>query len=128
VQQKAFGRRPGVVSAPRHVESARREPVFADPLPAMGAAAAMDGPSPELPFPELSLDDELDVWKAERRRDLGLLLVPWRPLYLIASLSFGIASFALPDSINAWADWLLYGLAAASLLVWFISRRKTAAT
>jgi hypothetical protein len=96
------------------------EPAIGDPLAVSGVT--------DLGDPEPSLEDELAAWKLERRRSLGLLLVPWRPLYLIASLSFGIASFALPDSINSWADWLLYALSAASLVVWFLGRRETATT
>ncbi|HEY1706883.1 MAG TPA: hypothetical protein VGG10_01360 [Rhizomicrobium sp.] len=126
MQQRAFGRRPGVAPSPRGAENMQRrlEPVFAGPLPAAEATDAAEDASPS----ELSLEEELDAWKMERRHSLGLLLVPWRPLYLIASLSFGIASFALPDSINSWADWLLYALSAASLVVWFLGRREKAAT
>jgi hypothetical protein len=50
--------------------------------------------------------------------------VPWSSLYLTASLSFGIASFVLPDSVNDAADWLLYILCGASLWAWIAARRK----
>jgi hypothetical protein len=50
--------------------------------------------------------------------------MPWSSLYLMGSLSFGIASFVLPDSVNDAADWLLYVLCGASLWAWFSARRK----
>lgn len=77
------------------------------PLPALG------------PLPE-SVDEELRRWKQERRRNFQ---VPWRPLSLVAGLSFGIGSFVLPASINDNVQWLLYGLSAASLLAGFRKRR-----
>jgi len=50
----------------------------------------------------LSLDDELREWKLARRRNLE---IPWRPLSLMATLCFGIASFVLPDSVNDNVQW-----------------------
>jgi hypothetical protein len=84
------------------------------------------GPSIERPvrlsekseFP--SLDDELRQWKLERKRNFE---IPWRPLSLMATLCFGIASFVLPDSVNDNVEWLLYALAAASLYAGFRKRR-----
>ena len=83
------------------------------------------GPSIEPPvrllekseFP--SIDDELRQWKLARRQNFE---IPWRPLSLMATLSFGIASFALPDSVNDNVQWLLYALAAASLYAGFRKR------
>jgi hypothetical protein len=80
--------------------------------------------SPVAPY----VDEELDAWKAERRRTRGIVIVPWRSVYLMASLCFGIASFVLPDTVNDWVDWLLYGLAAASLVAWFRGRGKSVST
>jgi hypothetical protein len=85
------------------------------------------GPSIERPvrlsekseFP--SLDDELRQWKLERKRNFE---IPWRPLSLMATLCFGIASFVLPDSVNDNVEWLLYALAAASLYAGFRKRRR----
>jgi len=87
------------------------------------------GPSIERPvrlsekseFP--SLDDELRQWKLERKRNFE---IPWRPLSLMATLCFGIASFVLPDSVNDNVEWLLYALAAASLYAGFRKRRRHA--
>jgi hypothetical protein len=70
-----------------------------------------------------SLDDELRQWKLARRRNFE---IPWRPLSLMATLCFGIASFVLPDSVNDNVQWLLYALAAASLYAGFRKRRRHA--
>ena len=56
-------------------------------------------------------DDEFREWKKARQRHSGL---PWRQLSLMASVSFGVASFVLPDSVGDTLDWILYGLMAAS--------------
>lgn len=76
-----------------------------------------DGPALET----LSVDEELLAWKAQR----GLKL-PWKQLYLMASVCFGIASFVLPDDVNQGVNWLLYGLAAMSLYAWYTGRRTRA--
>ena len=70
----------------------------------------------------MSVDDELAEWRRARR-----FPIPWRQLWLMASLSFGIASLVLPDSINDIVQWLLFGLSVASLYVWFKGRREKAA-
>ena len=84
-------------------------------------AASIERPVhlPKSEFP--SLDDELRQWKLERVRNFH---IPWRPLSLIATLCFGIASFVLPDSVNDTVQWLLYALAAASLYAGFRNRRE----
>ena len=85
------------------------------------------GPSIQRParLPEKSefssLDDELREWKQARKRNFE---IPWRPLSLMATLCFGLASFALPDSVNDNVQWLLYALAAASLYAGFRKRRR----
>lgn len=68
-----------------------------------------------------SLEAELAEWKARRR---GGFKLPWRQMSLMASLCFGIASFVLPDDVNAMVNWLLYGLMAASFLVGVTGGRK----
>lgn len=82
--------------------------------------------SPLLPSPtnsgSLSVDQELDEWRRGRQG----FKVPWRPLSLMASLCFGIASFVLPDWVNDNVQWLLYALMAASLYVGFFKRRRQA--
>ena len=57
------------------------------------------------------IDDEFREWKKARKRHSGL---PWRQLALMASVSFGIASLVLPDSVSDTLDWVLYALMAAS--------------
>ena len=66
------------------------------------------------------LDDELQQWNQARKQNF-----PWRSLSLVASLSFGIASFVLPNSVNDMVNCFLYALAAASLYVGFSKRRQT---
>ncbi len=68
-----------------------------------------------------SVEDELKEWKRARGRNLNL---PWRQIWLTASLCFGLASFVLPDTVNDQVDWLLYGLMAASAYAGFTRRRK----
>jgi hypothetical protein len=72
-----------------------------------------------------SLDDDLREWKLKRKQNFE---IPWRPLSLLASLFFGIASFALPDSVNDIVEWPLYALAAASLYVGFRRRHRQVKT
>jgi len=66
-----------------------------------------------------SVDDELREWKKSRGRNF-----PIRPLALMASLCFGIASFALPKEINDEVQYPLYALSAASLYVGFRRKRQ----
>ena len=68
-----------------------------------------------------SIDDDLREWKRARKPNFHAL---WRPLLLIATLSFGIASLVLPDSVNDAVDWLLYALTAASFYSWIRSRKR----
>ena len=67
-----------------------------------------------------SLNDELRQWKQARKQNL----VHWHSLWLVATLSSGIASFVLPDSVNDNVSWLLNALAAASLYVWVRKRHQ----
>jgi hypothetical protein len=69
---------------------------------------------------EPSVDDELNEWKRTRKSSFA---IPWRPLSLMASLCFGIASLVLPNWVNSAVQWPLYGLAAASLYVGLAKRR-----
>jgi hypothetical protein len=73
----------------------------------LAAPARAETVAPPWPAEE---DEELRQWKATRRRPP----LPWRQIYLMAGLCFGIASLVLPDDVNGAVDWLLYGLAAAS--------------
>jgi hypothetical protein len=71
-----------------------------------------------------SVDQELEEWRRTRKHGFRM---PWRQLSLVASLCFGIASFALPDSVNDNVQWLLYALMAASAYAGFSKRRKKSA-
>jgi len=110
VHQRSFGRRTNLQRQPLRA----REEFGAAPPSTKSAFAEdfIDQPSfspREIASPHV--DDELHEWKQARQA----LKIPWRQLSLMASLSFGIASFVLPDSVNENLEWLLYGLMAASL-------------
>jgi len=81
-------------------------------------------PAPTEPGTPVSIEDELKAWKQSRRRERPFKM-PWRQLSLIASLSFGIASFVLPASVNEAAGWLLDFLAVGAFLAWIGGRRRT---
>jgi hypothetical protein len=68
------------------------------------------------------VDDDLREWKRERKPNFRKAL--WRPLLLMSTLCFGIASFVLPDSVNDAADWLLYAMTGVSLYSWIRSRGR----
>ena len=76
-------------------------------------------PAPKIETAAPSLDEELRQWKKSRRRSF-----PIKPLALMASLCFGIGSFALPKDINDEVQWPLYALSAASLYVGFRRKRE----
>jgi hypothetical protein len=67
-----------------------------------------------------SVDEELRQWKKSRR-----YAFPIRPLALMASLSFGIASLVLPSEINDQVQYPLYALSAASLYAGLRRKRQT---
>ena len=112
VYRQTFGRRADVLSQAAQSE---RSPIRLPDRPWAGIAQthrpvsppALAGVAADLP----SVDEELQKWKAERKNKLP---IPWRQLSLIAGLCFGIASFALPDSVNDVMQWPLYALMAMS--------------
>jgi hypothetical protein len=72
--------------------------------------------------PKFSLvDDDFREWKRARKPNFHTL---WRPLLLMATICFGIASLVLPDSVNDAADWLLYAMTGMSFYSWIRSRRR----
>jgi hypothetical protein len=113
---KTFGRRVNLQPAtPRPAMPAQSlaEPTQIAIRPASRIPSDMAAPS---------RDDDF----AERRRNRNRLVrFPWRPFLLMASLSFGIASFVLPDTVNDAVQYLLWALTAASLIAW-IKRPKRA--
>ena len=121
VNERSFGRR--VNSQHQH----RRVQAAVEAAPSKKAEPAEVLIQAPLPLPAntepLSVEDELREWKLVRRNGFQ---IPWRPLSLMASLCFGVASFALPDSVNDAVNWLLYALAAASLYAGFSRPRDKA--
>lgn len=116
---QTFGRR--AQSAPRPMRIA---PQPAAELPERAAPESIAPPMPDFGAAqfsshETSLDEDLREWKETRR-----FQIPWRPLWWMASASFGIGSLVLPDSVNDSVDWLLYALMAASFCAGFIKRRE----
>jgi hypothetical protein len=75
---------------------------------------------------ELSPEEELQAWKAERARE-RFARIPWRQLSLMAGLCFGVAGFVLPDSTNDTLSWLFYALSAASFAAGIVKRRAASA-
>jgi hypothetical protein len=119
---KPFGRRGN--PPPSSGRSMRTTETVAQATSVPSAGPSIERPvrlSEKSDFP--SIDDELREWKLARKRNFE---IPWRPLSLMATLCFGIASFALPDSVNDNVQWLLYALAAASLYAGFRRRRRRA--
>jgi len=114
--QRSFGRRinPQLQRAPAPV---RTEPIVQTKEVVEVPVERVVPPAVKIELP----DEDLQQWKETRE-----FKVPWRQLSLMASLCFGIASFALPDSVNDSVQWLLYALMAASLYVGFSKRRQKA--
>jgi hypothetical protein len=112
-QRPAFGRRINPQAQPAApVQPVRAAEPVVTPLvmpPAEPAAEA------------LSVDKELRAWKDARG---SRFIMPWRQIYLMASLCFGIASFVLPDSVNDSVDYLLWGLCGLSAFAWYNGRKK----
>lgn len=75
--------------------------------------------TPAEPAPPSDIDRELAEWKRARG-----VRVPWRQISLIASLSFGIAYFVLPDSVNDAVGWVLVALSIASFVNGVVPRGK----
>ena len=106
--QRPFGRRV-ILQGPPAGASARAR--VAVPAPQPPAAAK----------PVAPIDAEFEEWKRARRRNFKL---PWRQLSFLASVFFGVASLALPESVNDNVQWVLYALMAASFYVGLAGRRK----
>ena len=107
--QQSFGRRSGGAPPPAMRKFSR---------PTLGAAPLV-GRAQDAPARIDSVDEELKAWKKSRGPSRHVKL-----LALAASLSFGIASFALPETVNDWLQYPLYALSAASLYVGFRHKRQ----
>ena len=118
VNPRPFGRRGN--PSPSSGRSIATAETVAQAATVQSAAPSIERPAFLLEKSELpSIDDELREWKLARRQNFE---IPWRPLSLMATLCFGVASFVLPDSVNDNVQWLLYALAAASLYAGFRKR------
>jgi len=109
---------PGIAKAPEPVA-----PGASPPPPVAAANPVAVGPAPAS---ELSVDEELRRWKEERRQTLFFRL-PWKQFSLFASISFGAASFVLPDDVNDAVDYLMWGLSLITFAIWvsgFFNKNK----
>ena len=105
VTQTSFGRRP--------VAKTRQSP-----LPPMMKFSRPGDAQPRAEPAAPSIDDEVKEWKKTRGFTFPLKMVA-----VMASICFGIGSFALPAAVTEWAQWPLYALSSASLYLGF-GRRK----
>jgi hypothetical protein len=103
----------------RGVMQTERAPAVSTPVVRGRRTAPVRSPvGPEMPLTDdASVDDELRAWQQQRS-----FTIPWKQLCLMASICFGLASFVLPENVNAGVNWLLYGLTAMSFWVWFKGR------
>jgi hypothetical protein len=107
---QTFGHRPSAKPVSKPMPTMAK---FARPgIPAATGPAQPTGPS---------VEDEIREWKRTRGSHF-----PVRLLALVASVSFGAASFVLPPNVNSWVQYPLYALSAASLYVGFAHRRPKA--
>jgi hypothetical protein len=88
---------------------------------ALSASQPAQQPIPSDASAEPLVDDELREWKRSRRNRFK---IPWRQVSLMASLCFGIAFFALPDSVNSSVQWLLFALMGANFYAGVRKRRE----
>jgi hypothetical protein len=122
VNQRSFGRRG--TPPPSSGRSTGTTDTFAQATSVQSTRTSIERPVRLSEKNEFSsFDDELRQWKLARKQNFE---IPWRPLSLMATLCFGIASFVLPDSVNDNVQWLLYALAAASLYAGFRKRHRHA--
>jgi hypothetical protein len=123
VDHRSFGRR----------GDPQRQPSRAKAIEAVAQSTRVESTGHSVERPNLLsksqesslLDDDLRDWKRARKKNFE---IPWRPLSLMATLCFGIASFVLPDSVNDTVQWFLYALMAASFFVGIRRRRQQSKT
>lgn len=115
VKAQIFGRRSPTRTQP--MASRASEPAIPQATTAPATPVPGDAYAP-------GVDDELREWKQSRRKNFQ---IPWRPVWLVASPCFGLASLVLPDSVNDDVQWLLYALMAASFYAG-ITRSRRAGT
>lgn len=123
---KTFGKRSPAIAAPVRREAPVANPVTTPEPPPIAEPQA----SAVAEAPELSVDEELRRWKEERSQTLFTRL-PWKQFSLFASISFGVASFVLPDDVNDAVDYLLWGLSLITFAIWvsgFFNRKPEPAS
>ena len=113
---KTFGRRASAAPVRREAKAPLPVAPVAAPPPPVETKPA-ETPVVVPPAAELSVDDELRRWKEQRRQTLFTRL-PWKQFSLFASISFGVASFVLPDNVNDAVDYLLWGLSLITFAIW----------
>lgn len=115
---KPFGRR---VNLQQETSGPATSPTSAAPHKRAEVTMAPASPRPR-GYQRAIPDDDIDEWKPNRK---GIARSPWSgPLLLMASMSFGTASFVLPDKLNDAVQYLLWALTAASLVVWYVRRNE----
>jgi hypothetical protein len=122
--QHAFGRR--AAAQPQPLQSKPRAPAQLDDSGPDDLESANIPPSSDGSWPTdaSDIEDEIREWKQARK---GSFKIPWRQVYVMAGLCFGLASFVVPDSVGNLFQWMLYGLAAASFYAGW-RKRKNAGT
>lgn len=126
MREATFGRRGTTPRASRRVQTATRQSASEPEFATVFEPAFVPVEAPVPPARELSPEEELMAWKAERYRE-RFARIPWRQLSLMAGLCFAIAGFALPDSTNDALSWVLYALAAASFAAGILKRKAAVA-
>lgn len=123
--QHAFGRR--AAAHPQPWQSKPRAPARSsdggpdDGGPDESDTADLAPPSDSAwPSDVSDIEDEIREWKQARK---GSFKIPWRQVYVIGGLCFGLASFVVPDSVGNLFNWVLYGLAAASFYAGWRKRK-----
>ena len=118
--QHAFGRR--AVAQPQPWLSKPRAPAYSGdsgPDESESADVALSADS-TWPTDTADIEDEIREWKQARKRSFK---IPWRQVYVVGGLCFGLASFVVPDSVGGLFSWVLYGLAAASFYAGWRKRK-----
>jgi hypothetical protein len=116
--QRTFGHRAG--PQPQAPQVKPRPPANLSNSKMADIETATAGLNP-LPLEGPSLEDELREWKQARKKAFQ---IPWRQLFVMAGLCFGIASFVLPDAVSDDLQWLLYVLVAASFYAGLRKRKN----
>ena len=126
---KPFGRRPAPSSAPSVSPPARtvtpeppaapREPQ-SPPPPEPGSEAAAQEIPQRAP---LSVDDEVEQWKEQRKIRKRSFREPWRSVSIVAGLGFVATSWMVPDTVADVTQLALGVLSAGSFIAGWRARK-----